>query len=86
MDQPIEIEIDCAPFTPRPNEILREVLSGTAMTIDDFDIVAKFFGEWTFRVHEDKKNLYTSIKDLVGTRLTQAYHCGRIRYAMWSRD
>jgi hypothetical protein len=77
------IEIDCAPMRPRPDTYLPMILEGTGLAVDDFDIVSKVFGCWTYQVHPDKETLYQGHVDVIRHRIESLYHSGSIRYGSW---
>ncbi len=77
------IEIDCAPCGPRPDTYFPQIIEGTGLSSDDFDIVSRLFGCWTFQVHTDKDNIYQQNIKLISTRMTQLYQSGDIRYGSW---
>lgn len=79
--QQYTIELDCAPFTPRPDAYLPGVLEGTGLALGE--PVAKLFGNWTWLVPVDQTALYEQHRELIKERITKLYHEGAIRYGSW---
>jgi hypothetical protein len=86
----IHIILDCPPGAMRPNDVLENILASTQLELADFKIVSKSFGEWTFELSEDKKEIYQNkkeiyenCKDLIIIKIKDAYKNGLIRYAEW---
>ena len=77
------IELDCAPFCPRPDTYLPGVIEGTGLTPDDFVITSKLFGCWEFTLKSEKKELYDNNKDKIADRVKSLYEKGSIRYGSW---
>jgi hypothetical protein len=80
---PYEIEIDCPPGYTRPDDVLKTVLDGSPLTINDFILVSKCFGNWTFKLNADKEGEYVKHQLFIGSKLERAYRAGTIRYAAW---
>jgi hypothetical protein len=79
-----QIALDCEPGTPRPDCHLPNVLVGTDLTMEDFEIISKFFGEWIFKLKDDQKGeLYVKNKAVIGERIKKLYDDGSIRYGAW---
>jgi hypothetical protein len=81
---PQSIELDCAPFTPRPDEYIEAVLAGTGFKVKDFDTGAPIFGcqTWTLR-DESREKEFIDKKPVFQRRITDLYHTGAIRYGSW---
>jgi len=93
----IHIILDCPPGAMRPDSVLENILASTQLELADFNIVNKCFGAWTFElsedkkeiyqnkkeIYQDKKEIYQNCKDLVITKIKDAYKNGLIRYAEW---
>lgn len=81
----IEVEIDCAPGSARPDAILATVLSslGTELVSEDFVKTRCFFGEWTFVLKKGKEAEYEKLKAEIGKSLSDLYKKGALRYASW---
>ena len=77
------IEIDCPPGNPRPDDLFPGVLEGTGLLPEDFTLVSKFFGNWTWLLHEDKEKLYIAQRDIVKRRIVVLHDSGVIRYGSW---
>jgi len=83
MTDSITVEIDCPPGSPRPDDLFPGVLSGTPLTPEDFDLVGKFFGNFTWELKKGKEHLYPVAKPVVKSRIEALYHSGQIRYGSW---
>ena len=79
-----EVVIGCAPFNPRPDVILSLILQNiTNLSLNDFNIVSKLYGDWTFIPLKEKENIYIENQDLIGTKLKEMHLSKKIRYAEW---
>ena len=78
-----EIVIDCAPFQSRPDSILKSILEGTQLSINDFVKESALYGSWTFIPLKEKESLYLENQKLIGEILTKCYNSGQIRSAEW---
>ena len=78
------IELDCAPFTPRPSERIGFVLKGSGFKVEDFDTGNPFFGHqvWTLK-DPNRENEFIGKKPLFKERVTELYNSGAIRYGSW---
>lgn len=72
------IEIDCAPFTPRPDEYFKYICNNI-LECDYYEPISKCFGCWEWDVTYKSKDQ----QDKVKTYLTGCYHKDLIRYASW---
>ncbi len=83
--QSFSIELDCAPFRPRPSQLLPDVLKGTSLSPADFDTGNPFFGHQTWILKEEvgKDEEFTKNKPLFKERITALYNSGAIRYGTW---
>ena len=83
-DMSIQVVLDCAPGVRRPNHVLADVLAGLqGIAVDDFEVVGTSFGEWTFRLNDDKRDAYARHRDDIIKRIETAYHAGAVRFASW---
>lgn len=79
-----EIAIDCNPGTVRPDKILEQLIaeiSDTELTVDDFIITSKMFGEWVFELYSDKDEIYKRNQDKISKILSDYHVSKKIRYA-----
>lgn len=83
MPQEIYVEIDCPPGKMRPDDILKMVLKNLEITIDDFIVDSKSFGSWTFKLNEEKNEIYKLSIDIIKERIINFYRNGLIRYASY---
>ena len=76
------IDLDCAPGSPRPGDLLPGVLMGLNIKKDSEDTVSRLFGNWCweFKTSKDK---YKRIKPIIEERITSLYNSGIIRYGSW---
>jgi len=85
------IIIDCKPGSIRPNNVLEMVLhddtkndTKNVLTIDDFLLKAKTFGEFKYNILKEKEQLFEDNLPKIVDALKGLYNCGIIRYAEWS--
>lgn len=76
-----QIELDCAPGTPRPNTVLEDVLKGTGIPVKE--PVSTVFGNWTFDYSDVPAETWNKHIDQIADRIREAYGAGRIRYGSW---
>lgn len=76
------IDLDCAPGSPRPGDLLPNVLKGLKIRKNPEDTTVRLFGnwEWTFNTTEEK---YKEVKPIIKERITALYNQGLIRYGSW---
>jgi hypothetical protein len=77
------IELDCAPGTPRPSDLLPGVLDGTGITIDPENTIGRLFGNWEWEIPEEFTKQYEDSKAILKERITALHQSGRIRYGSW---
>lgn len=79
------IELDCAPGSPRPDDLFPGVIEGTELKISDFEIVSRLFGNWMFELKAGKARAasFVSAKATLRKRVEALYHTGAIRYGSW---
>lgn len=79
------IEIDCAPFTPRPDAYIGAVLEGSGLTPDDFNTGPPFFGcqAWALKEGEERAKQFAIYQPVFKQRVTSLYEAGKIRYGSW---
>lgn len=79
------IIIGCAPGTVRPNNILENILvKYNDLSITDFEITSKNFGDWTFNIKEDKEEIFNKYLSEIIEKLKELYNKNIIRYAEWN--
>ena len=81
--EPYIIELDCPPLSSRPDSYLPYVLEGTGLTANDFNLVSKSFGNWTYECHKDKDEVYAQNIPKIAQNITSLYHSGKIRCGSW---
>lgn len=75
------INIDCAPGSIRPGDLLPSVLEGSGIPVKE--PVSTFFGCWSWDYSEVEPEIWERHKAMRALRLTALYNSGRIRYADW---
>lgn len=78
---PQTIELDCAPFTPRPGDYIDDVIADTGLP--KREPVAKLFGNWTWDYTDIDPDVWARLRPLLKERITALYNAGRIRYGSW---
>lgn len=79
----VSIELDCAPGSPRPGDLLPAVLDGTGIQLDPNKPDSAFFGNWKWVIPAEQHEQYATVKELIRNRIMDLYHLGRIRYGSW---
>jgi hypothetical protein len=78
------IELDCAPGSPRPDDLFPGVIADTGLEEEDFEIVSKVFGNWEFALkNKSKIKEFDEAKSTFEKRVTALYKSGKIRYGSW---
>jgi hypothetical protein len=81
------ITIDCAPNGIKPDSVLVDALKNTKMTINNFTLTTKTFGEWIFVLNNDcNANDFIESLPSIKVSLTNSYKKGHIRYAEWYEE
>jgi len=75
------IELDCAPGTPRPGDLIGGVIQGTGLP--KRKTVLKLLGEWTWDYSDIDKKVWKKAQPMLKTRIEALYHRGAIRYGSW---
>jgi hypothetical protein len=83
MENTNTIEIDCAPFSTRPDEHFKNMCTDLDMQLEGFKLVSKFFGNYTWEILPFYEEIYKSKQHLVKDWLTKLHNNGRCRYASW---
>ena len=78
---PQTINLDCAPGSPRPGDLIAGVIKDTGLKLKE--PVAKFFGNWTWDYSEVPAEQWDKIRPTLKKRITRLYHAGYIRYGDW---
>jgi hypothetical protein len=77
------IELDCAPGSIRPSDLLPYVLEGTEVQLDPKQPQATFFGCWMWEIPKEQEEKYHSSRDVIAQRIKDLYNLGSIRYGSW---
>jgi len=75
------IELDCAPGSPRPGDLIGGVIEGTGLQTKE--PVAMFFGNWTYDYSEVPADEWAKIRPTIKARIEALYESGAIRYGSW---
>lgn len=78
---PQTIELDCAPGSPRPGDLLPGVLKDTGL--EPREPVAKLFGNWLWDYGDVPADKWNAVRPLLKERIEKLYHAGSIRYGSW---
>ena len=81
--------IGCAPFTPRPDVRLKEIISKfpeiepiNKWKIEQENTTTKSFGDWYWDVEcSDDEDINTNIIKIIHKEMLQAFYDGKIRCA-----
>jgi hypothetical protein len=82
------IELDCAPGSPRPGDLIGQVVKGTILEglpeADPEATIMRLFGnwKWAFPSIPDEKWVY-EVQPVIKERIAELYHSGVIRYGSW---
>jgi hypothetical protein len=74
------IELDCAPGTPRPGDLIGGVIEGL---LPEREPVGKFFGNWKWDYSDVPSDRWAAVKPVLKERVTKLYDEGLIRYGSW---
>ncbi len=75
------IELDCAPGTPRPGDLISSVVKDTGLP--KRETVSRFFGNWMWDYSDIPKEKWLKIQPTLKERIEKLYHNGLIRYGSW---
>lgn len=75
------IDLDCAPGSPRPGDLIAGVIEGTGLPARE--PVSKFFGNWTWNYNDQSEELWLKARVILKKRITKLYNSGVIRYGSW---
>ena len=75
------IELDCAPFGPRPGDYFPGVIEGTSLVTKEPE--NKCFGNWTWNYNEVSCEAWEKVRPLLKERITKLYKSGSIRSGSW---
>lgn len=78
------IELDCDPWSPRPDTFLPGILEGTGLEHRAKDKpVGMFFGNWTWDFSDVPAEEWKKIREITKVKIKALYEAGRIRYGSW---
>ena len=83
MSSTYSIEIDCPPFTPRPDTHFSNLCKECSIDAVWFNNPTKSFGNWEWTVKQEYEKNYQEKQSAVKNYLTSLYRSGSIRYASW---
>jgi len=75
------IEIGCPPGSPRPGDLLPDVIKGTGLEVRSPDHMA--FGDWEWDYSDIDPEKWKEIKPIIKERLCKLYDDGVVRYVSW---
>ena len=75
------IELECAPFTPRPSELMPKVLKGTDLPLKE--AVSKVFGWWQFDHRDIEGARWNDARSTIEANIKKLYESGAIRAGSW---
>lgn len=75
------IELDCAPGTPRPGDLIAGVIKGTGLPRRE--TVSRLFGSWEWNYSDIPKAKWLKVQPILEERIKTLYHAGVIRYGSW---
>ena len=75
------IELDCAPFSPRPDSLLPGVVEETGIPVRP--PVSTWFGNWTFDYSDIDPEVWAAANPVIESRVKALHRSGRIRYGSW---
>ena len=76
------IALDCAPGRCRPDEVLRNVIQGTGLSIREASL--RIFGCWTFDYSDVPASAWQNALPTIEERIRSLHASGVIRYGSWS--
>jgi len=75
------IELDCAPGSLRPGDLIGCVIKDTELP--ERESVGRFFGNWTWDYSDVPQLTWKRAQKITKPRIEALYHSGRIRYGSW---
>jgi hypothetical protein len=75
------IEIDCPPGSPRPGDLIEDVIKGTGLPLRQD--VSRLFGMWAWDYNDIDPEVWAKAKPILKERLTKLYDNGICRYCSW---
>lgn len=75
------IELDCAPGSLRPGDLIAGVIKGTGLK--EQEPVSTVFGNWTWIYPDVPESQWKVIQKVLKDRIEKLYHSGAIRYGSW---
>ncbi len=75
------IELDCAPGTPRPGDLITGVITNLDLPVQE--AVTKLFGNWVWDYSDIDSGHWAKIQPTLKKRITKLYNTGVIRYGSW---
>lgn len=76
------IELDCPPGSPRPGDLILNVLKGTGLE-SKIPEPSMCFGNWKWNFSEVPEEKWVEVKKVIKPRITKLYNSGVIRYGSW---
>lgn len=75
------IELDCPPGSPRPGDLIGDVIKGTGLPIRND--VCRFMGCWKWDYKDIPEAAWKTAQPILKERITELFNRGIIRYGSW---
>ena len=75
------IQLDCDPFSPRPDTFIGDVIKGTGL--EKRETISRLFGNWTWDYSDVSDETWKKIKPTLERRIRKLFEEGFIRYGSW---
>lgn len=75
------IELDCAPGSPRPGDLIGGVIKDTPLPLRD--PISRVFGNWTWDYSDIPSETWEDTRKIIQLRIENLYNSGSIRYGSW---
>lgn len=75
------IELDCAPGSIRPGDLIAGVLKDTGIAVRPD--IGRSFGNWTWDYSDLDPVVWQNVRPVIKARITALHERGVIRYGSW---
>lgn len=75
------IELDCPPGSPRPGDLIADVIKDTNLPLRDD--ISRLFGNWRWEYNDVDCDTWDKAKPILKERITTLFNEGTIRYGSW---
>lgn len=76
-----KIRLDCPPGSPRPGDLIADVIKDTGLPARDD--ISRFMGEWTWDYSDVPRETWEKAQPVLEGRITALHAAGQIRYGSW---